>query len=393
MELPTEHIQRTDELIRICDEARADTLYGLDTEFVRDRTYFPHLALIQIATTSRIALIDPLANVDLTPLFELLDAPDATPILHAATQDLEILWLLSGRLPARLFDTQLAAAFVGLGQQTSYGALVRHVTGLALDKGEQFTDWMRRPLDPSQVTYAADDVRYLHRLHAFLVAELESRGRLDVVMEEQAIQLDPTRFQIDQDACLKKVKGARGLPAREQGVARALAVWREEQAQARDIPRKWVISDDTLVAIARQKPKQERDLKRIRGLHPNELRRSSSALIDAVEYGLSNPIATSSKQMKVRLPAEAEVTVDFLKPLLKTLCRKESIAPATVGTSTLLEELAIGHLEGTLDSHPPALLRGWRGMLVGAPLRQFLDGRLSVRLQPGHLEPILESLD
>jgi ribonuclease D len=393
MTLSVEYIEETDALASICKEARTDGLYGLDTEFVRDRTYFPHLALIQIATNNRIALIDPLADLSLEPLFELLHAEDACPILHAAAQDLEILWLLSGKLPTQLFDTQLAAAFVGLGQQTSYGALVKSVTGLALDKGEQFTDWMRRPLEQSQLAYAADDVRYLRALHDHLRSELESRGRLDVVLEEQALQLDPNRFELDEAALLKKVKGARGLPPREQGVARSLAVWRERQAQDRDIPRKWVISDDTLVAIARQKPQQERDLRRIRGLHPNEARRSSSAIIDAVEAGLQSPIEQSSKQKKTRLPPEAEIAVDFLKPLLKTLCRQEGIAPATVGTSALVEELARGHFEGTLDSEPPALLRGWRGLLVGAPLRQFLNGQLSIRLNPGESTPLLERYD
>ena len=152
-------------------------------------------------------------------------------------------------------------------------------------------------------------------------------------------------------------------------------VWRERQAQDRDIPVSGS-SQTTPVAIARQKPQQERDLRRIRGLHPNEARRSSSAIIDAVEAGLQSPIEQSSKQKKTRLPPEAEIAVDFLKPLLKTLCRQEGIAPATVGTSALVEELARGHFEGTLDSEPPALLRGWRGLLVGAPLRQFLNGQL-----------------
>ncbi|MEC8025137.1 MAG: ribonuclease D [Myxococcota bacterium] len=391
--LPVEHITETGDLERVCEEALEDGLYGLDTEFVRDRTYYPRLALVQLATSHRIALIDPKTNVDLTPLFDTLSDPSGCPILHASAQDLELIWILSGALPANLFDTQLAAAFVGLGQQTSYGNLVRNALGVTLDKGEQFTDWMQRPLEPSQIAYAADDVRYLRQLHDHLANELEQCGRLEVVKEEQSLQLDPTRFEVNERTLLKKVKGARGLPPKEQGAARELALWREKTAQDRNIPRKWVLSDDALVALAKQKPRHSHDLRRVRGLHPNEAKRSSSEILEAVAHGLRNPLKPQENIRKLRLTPEGELAVDFLKPLLKTLCRRERIAPATVGTSALLEELAHGHLEGTLDSNPPRLLEGWRGLLVGQPLRQFLDGELSIQLKQGSLEPQFRKVD
>ena len=387
--LPIEHIRTTDELQRVCNEALEESLYGIDTEFLRDKTYYPKLALVQLSTLQRIALIDPLAGLDLTPLFELLDTPSACAILHAATQDLELLWVLSGRLPARIFDTQLAAAFVGLGQQTSYGNLVKATFGIHLDKGEQFTDWMQRPLESSQVAYAADDVRYLRRLYEHLVAKLDACGRLEVVLEEQQAQLVPTRFELNPAALLKKVKGARGLPPTGQGIARELALWREEAAQYRDIPRKWVLSDDALVAIAKQKPRHGNDLRRIRGLHPREAQRSANDILRAVERGVRNPVESSAQKQRIRLPADAELAVDFMKPLLKMLCRREQIAPATVGTTALLEELVHGYVEGTLETTPPQLLQGWRGLLVGKPLLQFLNGELSVKLEAGSLSPAI----
>ena len=393
-QLPTEFIASTDALVGVCAEALDDTMYGLDTEFVRDRTYYPKVALIQLATSRRIALIDPLAGLDLEPLFDLLDDTRSCPVMHAATQDLELLWLLSGRLPKRLFDTQLAAAFVGLGQQTSYGNLVRQVLSVSLDKGEQFTDWMQRPLDPSQVRYAADDVRYLTELHEVLSARLEERGRLAVVLEEQEKQLVPSRFELDENSLLKKVKGARGLPPNEQGAARSLAVWRERTAQTRDIPRKWVLSDDALVAIAKRKATHINDLRRIRGIHPNEARRSGAEIVAAVAQGLSRPVHKSAKESaRARLSAEAELAVDFMKPLLKLICQREQIAPASVGTSALLEDLAQGYLDGTLDTAPPLLLEGWRELLVGSTLRGFLEGKLSVHLKSDSLEPILHSTE
>jgi len=246
--MPT--IDHADALRALTDALDRDRPLALDTEFLRERTYRPQLCLIQVASDETRACVDPLAPIDLQPLAELLARPGQPSILHAASQDLEVLHQQLGVLPAALFDTQIAAALCGMGDQIGYATLVDRLFGVQLDKAHSRTDWSRRPLSDEQIRYAIDDVRYLPEAHAILGERLTQLGRLAWLEEDCAAMLDPDRWSPQPLEAWRRLKGWQRLPAAAFPRLRQLAAWREERAARLDRPRRWVMEDDTLVQLA-----------------------------------------------------------------------------------------------------------------------------------------------
>ena len=286
---PSLFISTYEELERFCERASSSPVLAVDTEFLRERTYRPRLCLIQLATSADdIAAVDPIAIRDLSPIARLFEDPSIVKILHACSQDLEVIDGAMGCVPSPMFDTQLAAAFLGHRMQLGYGALVESYTGVHLAKAESLTDWSRRPLDPEQLVYAEDDVRYLPGIYEQMRSELVDRDRLSMVLPEMQALLDPSHYRHDPMLAYQHLKRVSSLTRRQLAVAREACAWRERLAAKRDIPRKWVLSDEVLVEVCRRAPADEQRLRRIRGTEQLS-ERDSAALLHAISRGLSCP--------------------------------------------------------------------------------------------------------
>ncbi len=340
---------------------------ALDTEFVRERTYFARLCLIQIATPGWLAMIDPLALPDISPLLDALDTARPVKVLHAARQDLEVFHDLDGRVPAPVHDTQIAAAFLGHDDQIGYGALVQTLLGVTLDKAHTRTDWARRPLSPEQLQYARDDVRYLAGLYPLILEQLEARGRRDWFEQECERLVDPALYRADPAEAWRRLKGGGRLPPDAQQVLRELAAWRERRARERNLPRGWVLRDAQLLEIARRQPDTPARLAEAAGLEERALKRMGEDLLECVRAGRqAEPVALWAES--ARLTDEETKRAERIGAELKALAAEQGIAPALLGTRREIERLARG-------ASASALLAGWRGTILGERLRALLPAQ------------------
>ena len=385
------YLRRVEEIEEFAAEARGEGLLALDAEFIREKTYYPRLALIQAATSKRSVLIDPVEGADLTAIEDLVLDPDVVKILHAASQDLEIFWYRTGEIPRNIFDTQIAGSLCGLGHQSSYSALIERTTGVTLKKGESYTDWLRRPLSKKQEQYALDDVRYLHQAYDVLREKLSSRGRLAWAIEEMIRYESAGYYETPPQEVYRKVKRFGTLDGRGLAILRELAAWREEEAKHRDKPRRSVVADETLVEVARAAPRNPDDLSRMRGLHPREARRSADAILDAIDAGLSVSRSDAPRvAKKERLSPEGEAMVDLLQAVLRALCRVEEVAPPVVASGKDVENLVRDYFQGGTEESESSLLSGWRKELVGDELVRFCEGKVSVHLDPKTGGPVFD---
>jgi ribonuclease D len=361
-------IDRDEQLVPIVEELIEAEAFAVDTEFHRERTYFPQLALVQIAWAGGIALIDPLA-VDLAPLAPALTGP-AVVVMHAATQDLEVLDRACGVLPRELFDTQIAAGFVS-ATLPALAALVERTYGVSIPKGDRLTDWLHRPLGEDQRIYAAADVEFLLDLRAKLGAQLEERGRLSWAADEFEALRQRGRVIRDPEQAWTRIKEARSLRGEAAGVARTVAAWRERRAAEIDQPVRYVMSDMAVVAIAQRRPTNAADLARIRGVDERHARGSTAeSLLAAVIEGRSNPPArseTSSRELDRRLRPAVALVAAWVGQLARDL----EIEASLVATRADIESLLAGDPASRLN-------RGWRSDLVGARIRDLVEGRAAL---------------
>ncbi len=338
------------------------TLIALDTEFVRESTYYARLCLLQIGTDDLLACVDPLNGLDLGALWERLLAPGTTLLMHSARQDLELVLAHAGRLPAALLDTQVAAGLLGHPPQVGYAGLVERLIGVALAKGHTRTDWSRRPLDAAQLEYAIDDVRYLPEAWRRLEAGLVETGRLAWAHEESAALLDPTLYENPPELAWQRVKGLRRLQGDAREAARALAAWRERTAEQFDRPRQWVLSDAQLLAIAGARPRDTAALANVAGLPPGLVRRRGRELVEAANSSVAgDPI--------VDPPPPDDRDRALLKRLgecLKKRAEALGVDPQVLATRADLVALVRG------DGHC-RLLTGWRREAAGAALLDAKD--------------------
>jgi ribonuclease D len=346
---------------------------AMDTEFMREKTYFPQLCLIQLATPDHIACIDPMTITDMGPLNAFLHDPRVLKVFHAASQDLEVLNLLTGKVPAPVFDTQAAASLLGHGEQIGYANLVHAVLQHELDKTQTRTDWARRPLRAEQLSYARDDVRYLVQLYLHLREELEALGRLAWLQPEMDALTRPEAYQADLEHAWRRVSGHKRLKPQELAVLRELAAWREKEARERDRPRRWVISDDALLLIARSRPTGMQALSELRGATKGIDADQARHLLEAVQRGLHTPRESWPVLVRKRPMDEAEeVVADVAMALLRDLARRQRISPEAVAG----RKDVVALMRGEEDA---ALARGWRNQVAGAELRRWLDGRSAPR--------------
>lgn len=379
MDTDYRYIDTAQGLEALCRELSTYNWFTLDTEFIRERTYAPRLCLLQVATPDTVACIDPLALADLEPLRALLFDSRITKVLHAAFQDLEIFFHLYGKVPAPIFDTQIAATLLGHGDQIGYGNLVRAELGIELAKGHARTDWCQRPLDDDQLNYAADDVRYLCDIYERQIEALVKHGRLEWLDEDFATLTSAETYANPPQQAWRRVKGAGRLKGVQPTVLRALAAWREQRAQERDKPRRWIVKDDPLLDLARQMPGDSNKMSRIRGLDDTLIKRHGEELLAIIDQAKQTPKTEwLAIEQGPRLSPQQEPLVDLLMAQLRELCRQQRITPSAVTGRRELEKLVMGERD-------LPLMHGWRGALAGKQLAALLDGRLSLRVVSNHL--------
>lgn len=345
---------------------------AVDTEFVREKTYYPILCLIQIASHEHCYCIDPLKIEDLSPLATLLMDTKILKVFHAARQDIEILYQTFDAMPAPLFDTQIAATLLGLGDQISYANLVRHFTDAQLAKGQARTDWQRRPLSHEQLEYAADDVRYLIALFPTLQQTLADKGRLAWLADDFGTLTQTDLYKSDPEQQWQRVSGLQKLKGVQLAILQQLAAWREQLAQQQNKPRKWLMGDDILLTIAMQGPQRLDQLERIRGLNPNILQRHGQTLLDLIKTAKDRPksdwpVLTRRKQ----LDSEQDALLDALLAIVKLQSAQHQITQTALTSRQDLESLVCG------DRDIP-LLQGWRRGIAGEQVLHFLDGRTAL---------------
>ena len=373
------YISTKTELERFCELASAAKVIAVDTEFLRERTYFPKLCLVQVAVGDDIAAIDPILIDDLAPLAAVFEDPSVTKVFHACGQDLEVLLDGMGVVCAPVFDTQLAAAFLGLRQQVSYASLVESYCGVRLPKAESLTDWSRRPLDPEQLTYAEDDVRYLPGIYERMMTELVERDRLSWVAPEMEALCDPSRLRRDPREAFRRLRRAGSLTRRQLAIAREVCAWREETAARRDLPRKWVASDEVIVEVCKRTPSTLDRLRRIRGTDQIG-ERDGRALLEALARGTACPAEECPKvDRHVRPTAEAEGVIDLMYAVLRLVSERSGVATQLIATRDDLLDFMQDH-----DSSP--LASGWRHELAGSTLERLLSGEVGLTVRDGRIE-------
>ncbi len=373
-------VQTTAELEQLARELETAPYIALDTEFMRDQTYWPKLCLMQVAARSGpAAIIDPLADgLDLAPIYGLIAKPELVKVLHAARQDIEIFWHQGGVIPHPLFDTQIAAMVCGFGDSASYETLVRRLTNAELDKSARFTDWSRRPLSNRQLEYALGDVTYLCDVYEKLARELERTGRESWVNEEIAALKDEDLYELDPANAWKRLK-PRTSNKRFLAVLASIAAWREREAQSRDVPRQRIIRDEALLEIAAHPPDTPEALERIRAVPKGfAASRAGRSLMEAVTAGLSAPPPTpldSDRPRRRREPSPS--TIDLLKTLLRLKAEETKVAPRLIASSDDIERIAACEDEGL------AALHGWRAEVFGHDAIALREGRLALALENG----------
>ncbi len=378
-------IATTDKLAEACTKLKRAGYLTVDTEFIRDQTYWPELCLVQIAgPDDDVVLVDPLAEgLKLDPLYELLTAKRVTKVLHAARQDIEIFHHQAGLIPAPLFDTQVAAMVLGFGDSVGYEQLVKRTLNAQVDKSSRFTDWRRRPLSEQQLAYAKADVSYLRGAYDVLSARLKESGRESWVGEEMAVLLDPKTYSLEPEDAWRRIK-TKSLSRRALAVLIETAAWREREAQKRDIPRNRILRDESLLDVAAHAPQNEEALGRTRGLSKGFAEgKVGAGLLQAIKRGLKLPEEDIPPRPKrERLPQGIGPLTDLLKVLLKHECEKNSVASRLVASSEDLTRIAADD-----DADVPAL-KGWRRDLFGKVALDLKHGRVALSSESGHVTVI-----
>lgn len=366
-------------LAEFCAALHGCEWLALDTEFIREKTYYPQLCLVQVGVPGRYACIDPLALADLQPLYDLLYDSSITKVLHACAQDLEIFVHLTGRVPGPIFDTQLAAPLLGLAEQIGYANFVKEMLGVELDKTQTRTDWSRRPLTAAQLTYAADDVRYLAKVYPQVIERLAAQGRLGWLAAEFEPYQKLERYQLQPEDVWNRMRGLEKLRAKGLSIVQQLTAWRERQAQAKDLPRNWILKDEVIFDLARLAPQNIDGIASIRGMQPKTAERYGTTLLELIEAASGQePQPLPGRARQARPTVQEEALADVLQAQLRLLADRHDINSGTIASRKDLLALVRGE--------PSALLRGWRRGIAGNELLAMRDGQRLVSISDGQVE-------
>jgi ribonuclease D len=371
-------ISTTDDLAAVCGRMAKHPFVTVDTEFLRETTYYPLLCVAQMASPEEAVVVDALATgLDLSPLFALMASESVTKVFHAARQDIEIVWNMAKTIPHPIVDTQVAAMVLGYGDSISYDQLVQRITGDTLDKSHRFTDWTRRPLSDAQIAYALSDVTHLRDVYLKLATDLEKRGRSNWVEAEMEVLTSPETYRADPDRAWERLKSRVRKP-KELAVLMEVAAWREREAQTRDVPRGRVIKDDVIGDIAVQAPTSIERLGHLRSL-PKGFERSrwGEQIIEAVKRGIARDPKTLPRLDRFRPAANGTATVELLKVLLRMTAERHGVAAKVIATVDDLDRIAAD------DAADVPALKGWRRDLFGEKALALKQGRLALAVDDG----------
>jgi ribonuclease D len=370
----------TADLERACARMAQHPFVTIDTEFLRETTYYPLLCVAQMASADDAFVIDALADgIDLSSFFGLLANEKVVKVFHAARQDIEIVWNMAQTIPHPIFDTQVAAMVLGFGDSISYDQLVQRITGDTLDKSHRFTDWTRRPLSDAQIAYALSDVTHLRAVYEKLSADLAGQGRANWVEAEMKVLTSPDTYRMDPERAWERLKNRVRKP-KELAVLIEIAAWREREAQDRDVPRSRVLKDETIADIAVQAPTTLDRLSSLRSL-PKGFERSrwGETIVDAVKRGLARDPKTLPVLDRFRAPSKAAATLELLKVLLRMTSEQHGVAAKVIATVDELERIAADD-----KANVPAL-KGWRHELFGEKALALKHGKLALAIEKGRV--------
>ncbi len=377
----SEYIASQDDLVALAKNLEGSKILAVDTEFLREKTYYAQLCLLQINNGTVAAIVDPLAVKDLSPLIPILRDPDCVKIFHAATQDIDILYHETGVVPSPIFDTQVAASLLGHPLQVGYGPLVRAICDVRLPKADSYTDWSRRPLSNNQLKYALDDVVYLPQVYDVLHDELIKLGRLEWIQKDFDELADPARYDVDLREIWRKVKRTASLRREQLAIVREIASWRERQAMKRNRPRKWILADEAIVEIAKKAPKTRERLLEVRGLSGHLPNCDVNSILECVRKAKALPQSQWPKiERRPHGDTEVDGAVDLMSALVEVRAKQNGVAAPLLASHSELTRIAHGHLDDA------AVLTGWRFDMVGKELLDLLDGKLVMYLKNGSIE-------
>ncbi|MFP6709856.1 MAG: ribonuclease D [Alphaproteobacteria bacterium] len=377
-------IDDNETLAQFCAQMSASSYITVDTEFIRDRTYWPRLCLVQVANHDLARAIDPLADgIDLSPLTELLANPKVIKVFHAARQDVEIFVHQNDAVPTPMFDTQIAAMVCGFGDSVGYDRLVEKLAGARIDKGSRFTDWSRRPLSDKQIGYALDDVTHLLQVYKSLCGQLEKSDRAQWLEEEMAVLTNTATYKQTPEDSWRRLK-LRSRNKRYLGVAKEVAAWREREAQRRNMPRGHVLKDEAIQELAAEMPESIQNLARLRAVSKGLAEGPAGQdLLAAIQLGRNMAVEdVPEPTVQVLLPRGLGPLISLLKVLLKTNCEEHDVAQKLVATVADLERIAAD------DDADVAALRGWRKEIFGADALDLKHGRLAMTAKGKRVELI-----
>jgi ribonuclease D len=376
-------ITTTSALAEACARMAQHPFVTIDTEFLRETTYYPLLCVAQMASHDEAVVVDALApGLDLAPFYALMADEKVMKVFHAARQDIEIVWHGAKLIPHPIFDTQVAAMVLGYGDSISYDQLVQRITGDTLDKSHRFTDWTRRPLSDSQLAYAISDVTHLRQVYLALVADLGRRGRVDWVQEEMKVLTSPETYRMEPETAWQRLK-TRVRKPKELAVLIEVAAWREREAQTRDVPRARVLKDEVIADIAVQAPTSVEKLANLRSL-PRGFERSrwGEAIVAAVARGLARDHKTLPRIARPQPTGNGAATVELLKVLLRMTAERHGVAAKVIATVDDLDRIAAD------DAADVPALHGWRRELFGEKALALKHGRLALAIEKGRVSAV-----
>jgi ribonuclease D len=372
-------IESESALVEICDLFKGSLWLAIDTEFEREKTFYPELCLLQVANDDIVAIVDPLKIANLQPIFDLLYDPSITKVFHAARQDLEIFCNLQKAIPAPLFDTQIAAPLLGYDEQIGYANLVNKMLNVELSKAHTRTDWKQRPLQEAQLQYAADDVIYLGQIYELLVSKLKEHGRLDWLVDDFLVLLDTKLYEPDPETVWRKIRAAKKLKGPKLCALQHLAAWRENKAREQNRPRNWLMRDDVLVDLAQLQPKNLSDLDRIKAMSEGMLNRHGQEILKIIDVAKQHkPMALSKSQSLKPLNIKEEAIIDAMMAIVRLTAFNKSLHPNILASRKELEKFV-------RDDGDSLLHKGWRGQLVGFDLAAFLNGEISFQIEENEM--------
>ncbi len=375
---PMNAITTSEDLAAVCARMAQHPFVTVDTEFLRETTYYPLLCVAQMATFDEAVVIDTLApGIDLAPFFDLLANEKVVKVFHAARQDIEIVWNMAGKIPHPIFDTQVAAMVLGYGDSISYDQLVQRITGDQLDKSNRFTDWTRRPLTDAQMSYAVSDVTHLRDVYVKLAGDLEKRGRTNWVKSEMDVLTSPETYRADPERAWERLKSRVRKP-KDLAVLMEVAAWREREAQTRDVPRSRVLKDEVIGDIAVQHPTSIEKLGHLRSM-PKGFERSrwGEQIVEAVTRGLERDPKTLPRLDRFKAAPNGAATVELLKVLLRMTAEKHGVAAKVIATVDELDRIAAD------DEADVPSLKGWRRELFGENALALKHGKLALAVERG----------